>query len=614
MVTIKNVAVTSFITLVILVMVSTASAFATSAYVGEMDKNIVEKFDITTNSLSGNIAVTQPSNMILSPNGDKIYVLSEYGTANTKINVYSVASEKLITSLTFGSTTNTGYSTMRISADGNTLYVVAERTVYKISTTSMTISSSTTIGTAGEVLGCADISSNGFYLYIPGTNHVYIYNLGMNQVDATIVTPLTPTYVYYDKNRNYIYASTNTAGNSVYVIDPTSQTVTRAITLGSGNNPLDITMTPDGNYIVVACKDSNKIAWIDATSYNWTANTTVNAPQKLLYSSNTNKIYAVSTTVNAISVIDPNGKTVSSTIYTTGQPGCIIVPKLSDETVNVYAAHNVKYTVTSYLKNYEAVDAVVYDENHKYISSGKTDGYGVVVFQLYSNKFYEIDFNGSGVNKTMKHYPIMNGYTVFVEPWSGWNPGRPGIDDSGTAIKTWMTKSTSGGDGIVTVYYQDEHDSTISVKFEVLRHFNQTSNLVTDSYTTNVINSGSVNHTFSIPNAVGHDYIIRVTAESSRYEKPIVRSQTLDFPNARYGVPGLPDVVYPWLGFGIALFIGCAVSLRNLKAGAVVFCGCCWVFWGAGWMTALGVGYTLILSIASVFAVLYVIGLKEEGK
>ncbi|HII92052.1 MAG TPA: beta-propeller fold lactonase family protein, partial [Methanosarcina sp.] len=108
---------------------------------------------------------------------------------------------------------------------------------------------------------------------------------------------------------------TNSEGNSVSVIDATTNKVTTTIPVGS--NPIGVAINPNGTKVYVVNARSSDVSVIDTATNSVVATVRAgNFPQGIVVSPNGKKVYVTHRYSNNVSVIDTGENTAVSTLNT----------------------------------------------------------------------------------------------------------------------------------------------------------------------------------------------------------------------------------------------------------------------------------------------------------
>jgi YVTN family beta-propeller protein len=234
----------------------------THAYVINDGNFTVSVIDTASNTIATTIPVDDPSAVVITPDGTHAYVTSR--SENT-VFVIDTAKNAVVATIAVGSFP----SGVAITPDGTRpsgrddrrhqplAYVTNEidNTVSVINAVSNTIVA--TIAVGNEPIGVA-FTPDGTLAYVTNTNDntVSVIDTARNKVVATIpmgnapvavaITPDGTDPYERDNHRHQPLAYvTNSADNTVSVIDTASNTV--AATIPVGNQPIGVTITPDGS-------------------------------------------------------------------------------------------------------------------------------------------------------------------------------------------------------------------------------------------------------------------------------------------------------------------------------------------------------------------------------
>ena len=130
--------------------------------------------------------------------------------------------------------------------------------------------------------------------------------------ETTIGVGNRPTQVAVSPDGNRAYV-TNTASKSVSVIDTKTNTV--VATIGVGNRPTQVAVSPDSTRAYVTNTDSKSVSVIDTTTNTVVATIGVgNRPTQVAVSPDSTRAYVTNTLSNSVSVIDTTTNKVTATI------------------------------------------------------------------------------------------------------------------------------------------------------------------------------------------------------------------------------------------------------------------------------------------------------------
>ena len=121
----------------------------------------------------------------------------------------------------------------------------------------------------GFTLSIFAFSSNaGVFAYIPNytSNNVSVIDTSNNTVTATVGVGNNPLGISVSPDGTKVYVSTS---NNVSVIRTSDNTVTA--TVGVGNNPVGISVSPDGTKVYVSNESSNNVSVIRTSDNTVTA-------------------------------------------------------------------------------------------------------------------------------------------------------------------------------------------------------------------------------------------------------------------------------------------------------------------------------------------------------
>ena len=116
----------------------------------------------------------------------------------------------------------------------------------------------------------------------------------------------------------------NSNSSSVSVIDTASNTV--VATVGVGNRPIGVAITPDGSRAYVANSNSNSVSVIDTASNTVVATVAVESyPQGVAITPDGSRAYVANTFSNSISVINTASNTVTATVGVEAAPSAVAI-------------------------------------------------------------------------------------------------------------------------------------------------------------------------------------------------------------------------------------------------------------------------------------------------
>jgi len=174
--------------------------------------------------------------------------------------------------------------------------------------------------------------SQTFVTYVYVTNNagasgdtVSVIDTSTNMVTTTVTVGSGPMGLAITPNGDYVYVA-DYGGASVSVIDTSTNTVTGTVTVG--NDPWGVAITPNGDYVYVTNNGADTVSVIDTSTIMVTTTVTVGAsPRGLAITPNGDYVYVVNQGGNSVSVIDTSTNTVTTTVAVGGSPiGVAITP------------------------------------------------------------------------------------------------------------------------------------------------------------------------------------------------------------------------------------------------------------------------------------------------
>jgi YVTN family beta-propeller protein len=252
-------------------------------YVTNNNDNTVSVISTTNNTVTATVAVGNgPEGVAVTPNGEYVYVTNNYhGT----VSVISTTNNTVTATITVGN----GPGGIAITPNGAYAYITNnnDNTVSVISTTNNTVTATITVGNGP---GGIAITPNGAYAYITNHysgNSVSVINTATNTVTETV---LLGGYSYYmdggsggvaiTPNGAYVYVTNSSyyGSNSVSVINTATNTVTATVDLGGESDPYGggsggVAITPNGAYAYATNSDwmsGNSVSIINTTTNTMT--------------------------------------------------------------------------------------------------------------------------------------------------------------------------------------------------------------------------------------------------------------------------------------------------------------------------------------------------------
>jgi len=213
--------------------------------------------------------------------------------------------------------------------DGKFVYVVnqGDNTVTPITTSPLTVGAPIAVGTS-PMWAAAKSDGSTVYVANQGSNNVSVIDVASNTVTATLAVGAGPRFVTYDNRLRRLYVA-NTGGNTITVFNA-DQNPPPAAPLGTvtvGSNPTTISPLADGSRAYVSnagCVDrldltlactGNTVSVVDASSLTLRKNVTVGAgPVWLASSPDSIRVEVVNRDSNNISSIRTSDDTVVNTL------------------------------------------------------------------------------------------------------------------------------------------------------------------------------------------------------------------------------------------------------------------------------------------------------------
>lgn len=157
------------------------------------------------------------------------------------------------------------------------------------------------------------------YVAAQNGNTVAVIDTSSNTVTATIPVGLTPTSVALTPDRASLYVA-NGSSNSVSVVSTATNTVTATIPVG--NIPYGIAITPDGAFAYVANLRSHNVSVIDTATHTVVTTVAVGLnPMGVAITPDQAFVYVTNQSSDSVSVIDTATNTVVTTVAAGRFPG-----------------------------------------------------------------------------------------------------------------------------------------------------------------------------------------------------------------------------------------------------------------------------------------------------
>lgn len=158
------------------------------------------------------------------------------------------------------------------------------------------------------------------YVSNPSDNTLTEFNKKTLQITGMIATGGKPRGIALDQVRSRVYVAA-AKSNIVEVIDITSREIIGTIRLGSGDEPEDLALSPDGRILVTVNHLSNTASILDTASRIEVRRVRVgNGPTDVVINAPGSRAYVISALSSTISVIDLLRKEVLTTATLEGTP------------------------------------------------------------------------------------------------------------------------------------------------------------------------------------------------------------------------------------------------------------------------------------------------------
>ncbi len=185
-----------------------------------------------------------------------------------------------------------------------------------------------TIQVGNGAFGVAtDPSVNAAYVTDSAVNSLSVIDAANRTVTATIAVGRRPVGVAVDPATRNVYV-TNYDDSSVSVIDPANRTV--IATVAVGGHPGGVIVDPDTHTCYVTNGDSGSVAVIDTTTHAVAATVPTGAgPNRVAVDPAAHRVYVTNSGNATVSVIDTSNRTVIGTVAIPAHPGGVAVDPAS---------------------------------------------------------------------------------------------------------------------------------------------------------------------------------------------------------------------------------------------------------------------------------------------
>jgi YVTN family beta-propeller protein len=258
--------------------------------------------DTATNSIKTTIPLSANGSTLsvaVSPSGDRVYAINN---ANGDVLTIDTASNTVINTLTLSLA-----AYLAVSPDGAKLYVPGGSDVSVIDTAANTVIKTIPVGSVAQ--GAA-FTPDGKKAYVAnkGDGTVSVIDVASGTVSKTVTVGSNPFYVAVTPDGSKVYvANTNTSG-TVSVIDTATDTLKTGpgYPISVGNDPESIAVTPDGSKVYVVNVGGNSVSVIntstDAVSTT-IASVSDGGPAGIAFTPDGSKAYVPASAGHTVSVI-----------------------------------------------------------------------------------------------------------------------------------------------------------------------------------------------------------------------------------------------------------------------------------------------------------------------
>jgi len=192
--------------------------------------------------------------------------------------------------------------------------------------------------------GCFSPTNARIYQCNLTGNSISVIDPSSNLVVATVTISVSgPNSAVYCPYNDRVYVAQST-GNNVAIVNPGTNLVTSTISTGAATGPSSPVYCPTNNKIYVSLSTTGFVAVIDPVSNTLVRTIQVGTtPRDMWYCQSNNRIYCTNSGSSNVSVIDPLGDYVVATITVGSGPRGICYCPTNDR---IYCANNTAGTVS----------------------------------------------------------------------------------------------------------------------------------------------------------------------------------------------------------------------------------------------------------------------------
>lgn len=295
---------------------STAAATtAPKAYVGLYGESAVGVLDTSTGHTLRRIQIPAgPEAVLVTPNGQRVYVTSEDAT---QLSVIDTTTDAVMKTLTLGE----GPEGMALSPDTKTLLVAifGDNHVDAIDTSTFQVIAQFPVAKPHGIA----YSPDGRTAYVgqqdgPNHNAIVVLDVPGRRIAARVPVDQTPRGLTVSPDGTSLYFTTANSA-ALQLLDTTTRAITTQITVGA--IPHQIAFTPDHKYALVTVQGSGQLAIVDPASHQVVKDVAVgHFPHWVSVTSDGAFAYVTNEGDNTISVVDMAKAQVVAVLSTGGEP------------------------------------------------------------------------------------------------------------------------------------------------------------------------------------------------------------------------------------------------------------------------------------------------------